>query len=143
MAIEYVRVQRNISTGYSPGLKYLAVIKKVKKVPIDQVFDDIIDLSSLSKGDVKNAIDNFFFVISKYFVDGRGVDLGEYGEFQVTLQAKSVDTLEEVIVESIKKVNISYRIGTKLREELKETSKTLGSLEVKGYQPKTTEPETP
>lgn len=142
MAIEYVRVLRNITSGYSPGERFLVVKKATKKVKIDQIYDDMTDLSSLSRGDIKNAIDNFFHVMGKYFKDGRGVDLDEFGEFNVTLNARSVPTLEEANASTIKRVNVSFRLGKKLREELKNTPKTLGSLDVKGYQPRNSEEET-
>ena len=79
--------------------------------------------------------------MGKYFKDGRGVDLDEFGEFNVTLNARSVPTLEEANASTIKRVNVSFRLGKKLREELKNTPKTLGSLDVKGYQPRNTEEE--
>ena len=101
------------------------------------------DLSSLSKGDIKNAIENFFHVMWKYFKDGRDVDIDEFGEFNVTLNARSVDTLEEANADTIKRVNVNYRLGVKLKDELKNTPKTLGSLEVKGYQPRNPIDETP
>jgi predicted histone-like DNA-binding protein len=110
---------------------------------MSQVYDDITDLSSLSRGDVKSAIDNFFHVIGKYFKDGRGIDMEEFGEFEVTLNARSVETLEEANASTIKRVNVNYRLGTKLRKELKDVSKVLGSLEVKGYQPRNPTDETP
>lgn len=134
MAIEYIRVLRKIVTGLNPGNKFLVIKKKTKKVKINQIYDDMTDLSSLSRGDIKNAIDNFFFVMGKYFKDGRGVDLDEFGEFSVTLNARSVNTLEEANADTIKRVNVTFRLGKKLREELRSEPKTLGSLEVKGYQ---------
>ncbi|MDX9799156.1 MAG: HU family DNA-binding protein [Bacteroidales bacterium] len=143
MAIEYIRVQKRITSGYSPGDKFLVTKKKTKKVKMSQVYDDITDLSSLSRGDVKSAIDNFFHVIGKYFKDGRGIDMEEFGEFEVTLNARSVETLEEANASTIKRVNVNYRLGTKLRKELKDVSKVLGSLEVKGYQPRNPTDETP
>ncbi len=35
MAIEFIRVQRRIVVGQNPGLKYLAVIKRGRKVQMD------------------------------------------------------------------------------------------------------------
>ena len=88
MAIEFIRVQRNIQVGPNPGLKYLAVIKRGKKVQMEDIYKDITDLSSLSRGDIKNTIDNFMLVVGKYFKDGRSVDMEEFGEFQVNLRSK-------------------------------------------------------
>ncbi len=135
MAIEFIRVQRNIQVGPNPGLKYLAVIKRGKKVQMEDIYKDITDLSSLSRGDIKNTIDNFMLVVGKYFKDGRSVDMEEFGEFQVNLRSKAMDSLEEVTSKTIKPPSISFRLGKELKRIMEETPKVLGSLEAKGYQP--------
>ncbi|MDD2192617.1 MAG: HU family DNA-binding protein [Bacteroidales bacterium] len=135
MAIEFIRVQRNIQVGPNPGLKYLAVIKRGKKVQMEDIYKDITDLSSLSRGDIKNTIDNFMLVVGKYFKDGRSVDMEEFGEFQVNLRSKAMDSLEEVTSKTIKTPSISFRMGKELKRIMEETPKVLGSLEAKGYQP--------
>ena len=134
MAIEFIRVQRNIVVGPNPGLKYIAVIKRGRKVQMDDIYKDMTDLSSLSRGDIKNTIDNFMVVIGKYMRDGRSIDLGEFGEFQVNLRAKAMDELEEVTAKTIKTPSISFRMGKELKKLMEETPKVLGSLEAKGYQ---------
>ena len=135
MAIEFIRVQRNIQVGPNPGLKYLAVIKRGKKVQMEDIYKDITDLSSLSRGDIKNTIDNFMLVVGKYFKDGRSVDMEEFGEFQVNRRSKAMDSLEEVTSKTIKTPSISFRMGKELKRIMEETPKVLGSLEAKGYQP--------
>ena len=134
MAIEFIRVQRNIQVGPNPGLKYLAVIKRGRKVQMDDIYKDMTDLSSLSRGDIKNTIDNFMLVVSKYLKDGRSVDMGEFGEFQVNLRANAMDTLDDVTAKTIKTISISFRMGEELKLLIEETPKVLGSLEAKGYQ---------
>ncbi len=134
MAIEFIRVQRNIQVGPNPGLKYLAVIKRGRKVQMDDIYKDMTDLSSLSRGDIKNTIDNFMLVVSKYLKDGRSVDMGEFGEFQVNLRANAMDTLDDVTAKTIKTISISFRMGKELKLLIEETPKVLGSLEAKGYQ---------
>ena len=134
MAIEFIRVQRNIVVGPNPGLKYLAVIKRGRKVQMDDIYKDMTDLSSLSRGDIKNTIDNFMLVVSKYLKDGRSVDMGEFGEFQVNLRANAMDTLDDVTAKTIKTISISFRMGKELKLLIEETPKVLGSLEAKGYQ---------
>ena len=134
MAIEFIRVQRNIQVGPNPGLKYLAVIKRGRKVQMDDIYKDMTDLSSLSRGDIKNTIDNYMLVVSKYLKDGRSVDMGEFGEFQVNLRANAMDTLDDVTAKTIKTISISFRMGKELKLLIEETPKVLGSLEAKGYQ---------
>lgn len=136
MTIEYIRIQRKITVGANPGMKFLARIKRGRKVQMNEIYKDITDLSSLSRGDVKSVIDNFMLVITKYLKDGKNVDLEEFGEFQVGINSKAVNTLEEVTAETITKANVIFRMGRELRKELEYTPKVIGSLEAKGYQPR-------
>jgi predicted histone-like DNA-binding protein len=83
-------------------------------------------------------------VIGKYLADGRDVDLGEFGEFKISISAKAVDTLEEVTAETIRRPRVIYRMGKEWRNLLEETPKVLGSLDMKGYKSrKSTEQENP
>ncbi|MDD4544625.1 MAG: HU family DNA-binding protein [Bacteroidales bacterium] len=134
MAIEFIRVIRRIIPGENPGMKYMLVIKRPKKVGINQIFNGITEHSSLSRGDVKNAIDNFMHEVTKHLQEGSIVDLGEYGSFTPHIQSKTVDSLEKANASIIKKINVSFRMGKEMKEALKNTPKILGSLEVKGYQ---------
>ena len=59
----------------------------------------------------------------------------EFGEFQVNLRSKAMDSLEEVTSKTIKTPSISFRMGKELKRIMEETPKVLGSLEAKGYQP--------
>lgn len=58
--------------------------------------------------------------------DGRDVDLGEFGEFKISISAKAVDTLEEVTAETIRRPRVIYRMGKEWRNLLEETPKVLG-----------------
>ena len=133
MALEIVGVERKVSVGPNPGMKFMAKLKKGRKVPMSQIYKDITDLSSLSRGDIKNTVDNLWLVIGKYLADGRDVDLGEFGEFKISISAKAVDTLEEVTAETIRRPKITFYMGKELRKLLKDTQKVLGSLDMKGY----------
>ena len=46
MALEIVGVERKVSVGPNPGMKFMAKLKKGRKVPMSQVYKDITDLSS-------------------------------------------------------------------------------------------------
>lgn len=78
MALEIVGVERKVTVGPEPGMKFMAKLKG-EKVSMTQFTKDVTDLSSLSE-DIKNTVDNLWLVIGKYLADGRDVDLGEFGE---------------------------------------------------------------
>lgn len=136
MGIKYIRVKRRIAVGLTPGIKFLATIKRGDTVDLKRIYEDITDLSSLSRGDIKSVVDNMIFVMTKHLCDGRTVNLGEFGIFTPYLSAKACDTLEEVDEKTIDKVNVRFRPNKDLAIKLELTPKELGSLEVKGYQPK-------
>lgn len=126
MALEIVGVERKVTVGPEPGMKFMAKLKG-RKVPMTQIYKDVTDLSSLSRGDIKNTVDNLWLVIGKYLADGRDVDLGEFGEFKISISAKAVDTLEEVTAETIRRPRVIYRMGKEWRNLLEDTPKVLGS----------------
>ena len=74
MALEIVGVERKVTVGPEPGMKFMAKLKKGRKVPMTQIYKDVTDLSSLSRGDIKNTVDNLWLVIGKYLADGRDVE---------------------------------------------------------------------
>lgn len=136
MEIKYVRVKRRITVGSTPGVKFLATIKRGDTVDLKRIYEDITDLSSLSRGDIKSVVDNMMFVMTKHLCDGRTVNLGEFGIFTPYLSVRVCDTLEEVDEKTIERVNVRFRENKDLVEKLEKAPKELGSLEVKGYQPK-------
>ena len=135
MAIKYIRVKRNVRVGYNPGEKYMATIKRDSTIDLKRIYEDMTDLSSLSRGDIKSSVDNLLLVMIKYLCNGSTVNLGEFGIFTPFLSAEACDTLEEVTADTIRKVNIRFRPSKELILKLEQTSKELGSLEAKGYQP--------
>lgn len=55
--IEYKQVKRKVSVGSNPGEKFYADIVRGQTVELDEIYKDMTDLTSLSRGDAMNAID--------------------------------------------------------------------------------------
>ena len=73
--IEYKKVKRKVSVGSNPGEKFYADIVRGQTVELDEIYKDMTDLTSLSRGDAMNAIDTLTQLFSKYFRSGRNVNL--------------------------------------------------------------------
>ena len=133
MAIGYVVVKRNITTGFSPGEKYLAVIEREKQVDFETIAEQIVESSSMSKGDVMGVLQQLEQQMSFHLLRGASVKLGLLGIFQPAFKAKTRDTQEEVTSDTITRIYINYRPSTWLRKKMLEANKSLVKLEKKGY----------
>ncbi|MCK9162993.1 MAG: HU family DNA-binding protein [Bacteroidales bacterium] len=135
MSIEYKKVKRMITVGPNPGMKYLAEIVRGQTVELDEIYKDMTDLTSLSRGDIMSSIDTLTQLFMKYFKSGRNVNLGEFGRFRMYLDATAVETLEEVTADTIKKPNVRFTMGNELKKEVYDTPKVLSKKVSNIYKP--------
>jgi predicted histone-like DNA-binding protein len=77
-------------------------------------------MSSLSRGDVSNVIENIIDVISKYLMMGKSVNLGELGTFRISFSSEGVDSKDEFTVAKISGVRIVFIPSTELRKLLQD-----------------------
>ena len=68
--INYNVVKRNISTGFNPGEKYLAVIDRSGIMTQEQLADRISEMSSLAYNDVLSALAALQMVIADATMNG-------------------------------------------------------------------------
>lgn len=123
--IEYKKVKRKVSVGSNPGEKFYADIVRGQTVELDEIYKDMTDLTSLSRGDAMNAIDTLTQLFSKYLKSGRNVNLGQFGRFRIYLNATAVDTLEEVTADTIKNPTVRFTMGKELKKSVYDTPKVL------------------
>jgi len=124
-----------ITVGPNPGMKYLAEIVRGQTVELDEIYKDMTDLTSLSRGDIMSSIDTLTQLFMKYFKSGRNVNLGEFGRFRMYLDATAVETLEEVTADTIKKPNVRFTMGNELKKEVYDTPKVLSKKVSNIYKP--------
>ena len=135
MKIEYKKVKRKISVGLTPGDKYFADIVRGQTVELEEVYKDMTDLTSLSRGDIMSSIDTLTQLFIKYFQSGRNVNLGDFGRFRIYLNATAVDTLEEVTAETIKNPTVRFSMGKELRKAVYSTPKVLSKTVNNTFKP--------
>ncbi len=77
---------------------YYAQLKSQQKLTEKMLIDRIVRETSLSEGDVKNALVSLSNVVCEALQLGMGVDLAELGSLKVSVTSKMMDTPEEVTV---------------------------------------------
>jgi predicted histone-like DNA-binding protein len=119
--INYNVVKRNISTGFNPGEKYLAVIDRSGILTQEQLADRISEMSSLAYNDVLSALAALQMVIADATMNGITVQLDQLGNFTPFIKSTAVDTIEDANVESIKRLRVNFYPNVRFKKKLKST----------------------
>lgn len=77
---------------------YYAQVKSQQKLTNKMLVDRIVRETSLSEGDVRNALISLSNVVCESLEMGMSVDLAELGSLKVSVTSKMMDTPEEVTV---------------------------------------------
>jgi predicted histone-like DNA-binding protein len=88
------------------------------KMTQQDVAVDIVNLSSLSRGDVGNVINCLIDTVPKYLLMGRSVNLGELGTFRISFSSKGVDEPGDFTIDKISGVRIVFIPSTELKRKL-------------------------
>ena len=96
---------------------YFAKLKTQQKLTNEMVIERIVRETSLSEGDVKNALISLSNVVCEALQLGMSVDLAELGSFRLTVPSKMMDTPEEVTVaDALKTPKITFTPKQKMRD---------------------------
>lgn len=96
------------------------VCYQAKSVPgriigLEEVVRDISEMSSLTTGDVRNALDRIGYYLRRELSGGNTVQLGSIGTFKLQAGGKQVLTAEEVDASTIRKPRVQIFMGSDLR----------------------------
>ena len=117
MAIKFIlKPKKDTQRG---TIKTYAQIAPIDYVDIDEVTKYLVDISSLSEGEVASVL----VLLQKYIIDvlasGRSVRLGDLGSFRPTIASKGVEAGEEFEPESlIENVRVRFTQSSKMRQML-------------------------
>ena len=96
---------------------YYAYPKSQQKLTNDMVVERIVRETSLSEGDVKNALVSLSNVVCDALQLGMSVDLAELGSFRLVVPSKMMDTPAEVTVkDALKTPKIVFTPKQKMRD---------------------------
>ena len=94
---------------------YFAQPKSQQYFTNKMLIDRIVRETSLSEGDVKNALVSLSNVVCEAMTLGMSVDLAELGSFRVVVPSKMMDTPEEV-TDALKTPKIVFTPKQKMRD---------------------------
>lgn len=96
---------------------YYAYPKSQQKLTNKMLVERIVRETSLSEGDVKNALISLSNVVCEALQMGMSVDLAELGSFRLVVPSKMMDTPEEVTVKgAMKTPKIVFTPKQKMRD---------------------------
>ena len=132
------QIIKKITTGANPGMKYFPALVRQPNMTKDELEREIADLSSLSPGDVSNVFKNLKIILGKSAQNGRSVET-EIGIFQIQLKVTAANTLEELSVDNVEKVNIRYIPSKDVQKTYKKENNQFMFVDVtlQGHQEKT------
>ena len=90
------------------------------KVTKTEVVKEIVNTSSLSRGDVSNTIENLIDIVPKYLLMGKSVKLGELGTLRLSFSSEGVEKQEAFNVKLIKGVRIVFTPSAEFKKSLKD-----------------------
>lgn len=86
---------------------------------MDQLGKRISEISPLSPLDIKSSLLAFLSIVPEYLVEGRSVDLGEFGSMNVTLKSSGVENEEDFTTDPFKGNRIHFRPSVKFSNLMK------------------------
>ena len=124
MALQYTLVQgKDMSEGAGPDAKlYYARAVSSGEMTFEELCEDIAETCTLTSADVKACLDRLAWIISKNLKAGRIVQMGELGNFRLTVGSKGSITKEDFNASLIKKPKVVFHPGKRIQEARAETS---------------------
>ena len=98
---------------------YYAVAKNSNRMTLDAVCQQIVDETSLSYGDVMNALTTLARLVCRGLKMGFNVDLGDLGSFRVYFPSKMSEKETDVTAASLKTPKVVFTPKAKMREAAK------------------------
>lgn len=95
--------------------KYYAKAQASGEVTMDEIAEDIAYSTSLTDGDVLNAIRALIKQVNKHLAAGKIVRLETFGTFQIQLQSEGAETEKKFTTSNITGASIQFRPGKPIK----------------------------
>lgn len=117
MALKFKKVARKVLAGDEKGsTKYYAVAKSSGLSGVEKICKLISARSTVSSADVKAVFDSIAWVMDVELSSGNAVQLGDLGNFHLSVTSKGADTRTDLEAGHIKGAKIIFTPGAVLRE---------------------------
>ena len=118
MALFYKKMQRVIPGNPTAPKKWYVILKCAGRMTEKQVAQDIADETTLNPKEAEMAIYQLQKVLTRALLNGKTVQLGELGTFQLTVKSRGVELPSEVNFNLIEQVNLQFTPAKKFRLSL-------------------------
>ncbi|MBK3519510.1 HU family DNA-binding protein [Carboxylicivirga marina] len=120
--LKYKLIERaNPRNPEAPKKLYASPVLSGKK-GLKAIAIDIVEKSSLTRGDVNSTLDNLVDQIPKYLLDGNSVNLGDLGTLRISFSSDGVESEEDFNAASIKNLKLIFTPGKDLKKKLLDAS---------------------
>lgn len=117
--MRFKKKKRKVTTGFSPGDKYVAQLDRGEKVTTEQLAEMLVTSSTVSKGDMLNTLDSVITQMIYLMQLGHSIKLRGFGTFYVKTKVKAVDTLEEVTADTVERIGIGFLPDVEAKDRMK------------------------
>lgn len=116
MALKFRKVQRKVMIGDETGtVKTYAVAKSTGYCDMEKLCELISNRSAMSSADVKAVLDSLNWAMGLELRSGSIVQVGEFGNFRLSVKSKGTDTPDDFTASEITKARIVFSPGLSLR----------------------------
>lgn len=117
MALKFRKVQRKVMAGLEAGkTKTYAMAKANGYCDLQKLCKMISARSAMSSADVKAILDSLNWVMDVELQAGNIVQLGEFGNFRLSIKSEGTETEKDFTASNIKRSRIVFTPGASLRE---------------------------
>ena len=131
MAIQYFKFKTKVSVNGVSEDKYVARMRQELNIGLDQMAEMIEKKSTVSRGDIMGVLSELETTACWMLENGHPVTLGLFGTFYPSIEAKAMDTPEEVTASSIKRFKCIFKPSMFFRNRFKEVKFVLGDNKVR------------
>ena len=132
MAIEYVKVRREIHVGQNPGEKFIARLWRNNDIDLKTIAEEISNASTMSSADVIGCLVALEESIAKYVLNGNAVKLGTLGSFVPAISCKACNSVDDVSSDAIRRAKCLFKPSVKFKNLLEKANFHEKNLSVKG-----------
>jgi predicted histone-like DNA-binding protein len=115
--VKYKIIQRENPQDRTKVKWYASPVNEGKITKTD-LAKEIVNISSLSRGNVSNVIESLLDVIPKYLLMGRSISLGELGTMRISFGSEGVEEAKDFNASKINGVKIVFTPGVELKKQL-------------------------
>lgn len=118
MSIFLKPVQRRNPQKPEEPMKWYPVQNTVKNVDESEVAEMIADETTLNPMEAMMAVRQLRKIVQRLLLDGKSVQLGNWGTFNITLSTEGAATKDALTARNVKSVNINFQPGSELKAAL-------------------------